>query len=167
MWHKYFLYENGKLFHKERGREEFMSDRSFKVWNKRYAGKSAGCKSPQGYVIVTVNSKSFKAHRVIWEMHNGTIPEGYEIDHKDQIKNNNLIVNLRLATRSQNVSNSSPRKASSLPKGVSPDGKRFKATIRIEGNLKYLGTFNTPAEAQIAYIRKGREIYNEFFYLGA
>ncbi|WP_077825984.1 HNH endonuclease signature motif containing protein [Escherichia coli] len=29
--------------------------------------------------------KRYCVHRIIWEMHNGPIPEGYQIDHIDII----------------------------------------------------------------------------------
>jgi hypothetical protein len=39
------------------------------------------------------------AHRVVWVLFNGEIPEGFEIDHKDGDALNNKISNLRLADR--------------------------------------------------------------------
>jgi hypothetical protein len=37
--------------------------------------------------------------------------------------------------------------------GVQKSGKKFQATIRIRGTQKYLGTFDTPKEAALAYDR--------------
>ena len=37
-----------------------------------------------------------RLHRVVWEYHNGEIPEGYEIHHKDENTHNNDISNLNL-----------------------------------------------------------------------
>lgn len=36
-------------------------------------------------------------------------------------------------------------------KGVYKEGNKFKARIRIKGRLTYIGTFNTPEEANLAY----------------
>lgn len=52
----------------------------------------------------------------MWELHNGPIPAGLIVDHKDRDKLNNRIENLRLATRAQNAANSKRNRA--LPKGV-------------------------------------------------
>jgi hypothetical protein len=43
------------------------------------------------------------AHIMVWEAFNGQIPEGLEIDHKDNDRANARLANLQLATRSQNV----------------------------------------------------------------
>ena len=37
-----------------------------------------------------------RLHRVVWEYHNGKIPKGYEIHHKDENTHNNNIDNLNL-----------------------------------------------------------------------
>ncbi len=56
-----------------------------------------------GYVRFKLNGKLKFAHRVIWEMFNGKIPEGKVIDHINGIKDDNRIENLRLTTQRQNV----------------------------------------------------------------
>jgi hypothetical protein len=43
------------------------------------------------------------AHRLIWVYHNGAVPAGYEINHIDGVKHNNLLSNLELVTRSENM----------------------------------------------------------------
>jgi len=42
-------------------------------------------------------------HRVIWVDHYGTIPPGYDIHHRNEIKDDNRIENLELKTRSRHV----------------------------------------------------------------
>ena len=51
--------------------------------------------------------KRYFIHRYIWELHNGTSPDGYIIDHIDRNPFNNQLSNLRLATPSQNNLNKS------------------------------------------------------------
>lgn len=59
-------------------------------------------------------------HRFIWELKNGNIPEGLDIEHWDENKLNCQISNLRLATRSENCCNVTKRKNNkSGYKGVS------------------------------------------------
>lgn len=45
----------------------------------------------------------FMEHRVIWVWHNGAIPKGYVINHKDYNRANNAIENLELMTQKENI----------------------------------------------------------------
>lgn len=47
--------------------------------------------------------KSFYVHRVVWEAFNGEIPEGYEVDHKNDCRDINRLSNLQLLTRKSNM----------------------------------------------------------------
>lgn len=40
--------------------------------------------------------KGKRLHRTVWEYHNGTVPKGYHVHHKDGDKSNNNIENLSL-----------------------------------------------------------------------
>ena len=113
-----------------------------------------------GYIRVRTNGKEYRAHRIIWEMFNGPIPEGLLIDHIDGDKLNNRIDNLRIATRRQNRANSRAPEFAELPKGVTrlASGKyRAKLTYTFS-----LGTFDTPEEAAEAYNNKAIELHGEF-----
>ena len=50
--------------------------------------------------------KNFKVHRFIWECFNGVIPEGKEIDHINNNKEDNQLCNLQLVTHQQNCKKS-------------------------------------------------------------
>lgn len=43
------------------------------------------------------------AHRIVWQIFNGAIPEGMQVDHINGIKNDNRISNLQLLSPSQNI----------------------------------------------------------------
>ena len=47
-------------------------------------------------------TKTYMAHRFIWECVNGIIPDKYEIDHINKIKGDNNISNLRCITTNEN-----------------------------------------------------------------
>ena len=42
-------------------------------------------------------------HRMVYEAFRGSIPEGLEVNHKDENKHNNRLDNLELVTRSENI----------------------------------------------------------------
>jgi hypothetical protein len=65
-------------------------------------GRIAGARLGRYYAF---SKKRVLCHRYVWELHNGPIPEGMEVDHKNQDKLDNRIENLRLATRSENRCN--------------------------------------------------------------
>lgn len=60
-----------------------------------------------GYLRVGLSKdgklKMFLIHRLVWMVFNGTIPEGYEVNHIDEDKNNNRLDNLNLMTHTQNI----------------------------------------------------------------
>ena len=94
-WNKYLRYEDGKLYWKVREGK----DQGTKMWNTRYSGTEAGYIRDDGYRSLRINKKGYFSHRIIWEMFNGKIPEGMEIDHIDFNPDNNKISNLQALTR--------------------------------------------------------------------
>ncbi|QLF85706.1 HNH homing endonuclease [Serratia phage vB_SmaP-UFV01] len=92
-------------------------------------------KSHNGYRLIKVQGKTRRLHRVIWELHNGPIPDGLEVDHIDRDKENNRIGNLRLVTKSQNAFNRANHSGKVLPKGIVflPKGNTYQARIMVSG----------------------------------
>ena len=56
-----------------------------------------------GYPAIFVNGKNAYIHRLGWIKHNGEIPKGYVVRHKDENKLNWNIENLELLSRSQHI----------------------------------------------------------------
>jgi len=140
-WHKLFTYhEEGYLIWK-------VSPGQTPLQNKK-----AGWEDKE-YNRVKVGYKSYAVHRIIWEMFNGVIPEGKEIDHIDRDKRNNKIANLRVVDRVQNCQNR-PRRAdnkSGVP-GVwwSKQKNAWIAYLSVNKKLKYLGKFHSFLDAKKA-----------------
>lgn len=66
-----------------------------------------GTKHHKGYIRITINYKNFLLHRILYEKyHEVKLKPGEEIDHINQIKDDNRIINLRIASHSQNNQNS-------------------------------------------------------------
>ncbi len=141
----------------------WQADKSVQ-WNAHYPGKSAGTRTHEGYIQISVNDRRYRAHRLAWLHFHGEWPDG-EIDHIDGDRANNRIANLRLATRSQQTANARRRKTNTTGyKGVSfsrLDGC-YRAYIKHEGRSQCLGKFDTPEEAHAAYVAAAQEHFGEF-----
>ena len=118
-----------------------------------------------GYHHVTLTNgiqQDFKIHRLVYQHFGNDWNPKMTVDHRDCIKSNNHISNLRMATRQQQVFN---RKAFNKlgVKGVCMDGNKYRARIKINGKQSHLGTFETVEEASLAYQTKAKELHGEFF----
>jgi hypothetical protein len=127
-------------------------------------GSVAGTKQ-NGYIQIKIDGKLYKAHRLAWLYVYKEFPEN-EIDHINEIKDDNRIVNLRLATKRQNMQNiSNPRadnKSGYLGVCWHNRYKKWYAQISINNKKKYLGYFNTAEEASKAYI-KAKRLHHKFW----
>lgn len=106
--------------------------------------------------------KSQYMHRLIFDLHNVTVGDGY-IDHVDGNGFNNQMVNLRACSHSNNLANSKLANDSTTGfKGVTASRQKFVARIRVLGEEKYLGIFERPEEAAKAYDIAAKNYFGEF-----
>lgn len=166
-WNRFFTYKDGELYWKERPITDFVSERAFKVWNAKYKGMRAGtirnCSRTKKYAVTCVNNKRFYVHRIIWEVHNGHIATGLEIDHIDGDGLNNDPSNLRVVTHHENGKNT--RMKSNNNSGLcgvtwSKRYGKFQAYIKANGKYLLLGRFDLMFDAACA--RKSAEIAHGF-----
>jgi len=123
-------------------------------------GKIAGTHSGNGYRQININYKIYGEHRLAFLYVHGFLPP--MIDHRNRIKDDNRIANLRECNKAQNAVNSLPRKSATGFRGVVHDHSRFRAQIKRFGKCLYLGLFDTPEEASAAYEAKLKELHGEF-----
>lgn len=65
-----------------------------------------GCKNAQGYMVVCMARKTYKVHRLVAQTFiQYPIPEGYQIDHRNRIRDDNRLENIRIVTPSENQRN--------------------------------------------------------------
>lgn len=69
------------------------------------AGDPAGSLDSDGYYRGQCCGRSWKAHRVVWELHNGKISNRTPIDHENGVRSDNRIQNLKLSTPKRNAQN--------------------------------------------------------------
>lgn len=117
----------------------------------RLIGKPTGNKSSNGYIQICVKRKNYPAHRLAWFFVHGVYPDTY-LDHINGIKDDNRIENLRLSDPSSNMKNRRKNNNnSSGANGVySTESGKWRARIKINGELQNLGTFDTFEEALAA-----------------
>lgn len=68
-------------------------------------GAVAGTLNYVGYVTVSVNNKRYYAHRIIWMMLTGNDPLDFEIDHINNVRDDNRVENIRMVNRQKNSFN--------------------------------------------------------------
>lgn len=122
------------------------------------SGNKAGSLHYSGYVSVQVNKQRYQAHRIIWALCYGSIPQNMMIDHIDRNRSNNRLDNLRLADDSENQYNRTANKGREV-KGVYRHNRLWKAEITADGKRKYLGLFKTPEAAYEAYKKAAKELH--------
>lgn len=156
-WANLFSYENGKLY--------WLKPTSYRV----KFGTEAGTQHPDGYRIVMVGRKRTPRHRIIWEMFNGEIPEGFEVDHiKELWKTGGVaddrIENLQLVSGRQNsikgAVNTIFAHNSSGVTGVGWDKARgkWRVHIKVFQQQLFLGRFDCLLEA-VAERRRAETVY--------
>jgi hypothetical protein len=126
--------------------------------------RPVGSKNHDGYVRIRLpGNKGEFAHRIVWALTTGKFPDEV-IDHKNGIRDDNVLSNLRACSQSinnQNVLKLRKDSKYSYP-GIRSTGRRFEARIRVRGILVVLGTFDTELEAYQCYLRGKAQLHVHF-----
>jgi hypothetical protein len=126
-------------------------------------GSVAGTVNNKGYVMIGTGKRLYAAHRLAWFYVTGSWPED-EIDHRNHIKTDNRLSNLRLATKADNNRNRRFRLGKSGFKGVNFNRRvrKWGAQIWLNGKSRVIGYFETPEEAHKAYRAAAEEMHGDF-----
>lgn len=149
--HELFEYRDGKLYWRIKP-------------NKRESiGQEAGYKTPDGYRKIGYNYKWYGTHRLIFLMFNGFLPK--LLDHKNGIRDDNRIENLRPATYSQN--NSNCRMRDSNTSGVKnvvwdKDRNKWRVQASIQGKMRNFGRYDDIELAELVAIEVRNKYHGEF-----
>ena len=149
--HQLFEYRDGELYWK------------VNKGSRAAAGSLASKKRPDGYARVGIDGKRYFAHRLIFLMHHGYLPEC--IDHIDGNPSNNHIDNLREATHRQNLYNQKISiDSTSGIKGVHwyKKTKKWRVMLSINGRKKHIGLFEDKELAELASIEARDKYHKEF-----
>jgi hypothetical protein len=124
-------------------------------------GKSAGGSDPRGRHRVRIDGQLYPATRLAWLYVTGRWPK-HEITCINGDRSDIRWINLRETTSSQRRA-FTPARSKLGVKGVwiTKHGK-YVAEIRIAGQKKYLGSFDTLQEANAAYARAAKDAFGVF-----
>ena len=147
-------------------------------WKKQKQGRSterpAGCLKRttknykgNGYIVIRIggrNGRLFKAHRVAWLLVTGQWPRA-DIDHINHDRADNRLVNLREATRAENMHNGSAHRDSTsgiLGVRFHKSARKWTASLMSHGINHYLGLFTDILDAQKARLEAEKQYFGKF-----
>lgn len=126
----------------------------------RRKGALAGSLDEKGYWCIRINRVLYKAHRLVWLLHNEDMPE--IVDHINHDRTDNRIENLRAVTLSENNANMDMRSDNKSGfKGVSFHKGSGKWVAKLKGRT--LGYFASPELASKAYTDAARAEFGVHF----
>ena len=152
------LLRNGEYAEVCRLREALSYDQEtgqFRWLIGKHKGEAAGTLHKSGYRYIQLDGRLHRAHRLAWAYVHGEFPKDH-IDHINGSRDDNRIANLREATNAQNRQNMRHRRRDKSVGRlgafwISSRGK-WEARITVEGRCKFLGYFETEAQAHAAYV---------------
>ena len=126
--------------------------------SKVEAGCQAGTVAKEGHIVISIDSKKYYAHRLVWLYCYGHFPSE-QIDHINHNKIDNRLFNLREVSHLENDRNHpKQRNNTSGVTGVCWDkhANKWIAQIQVNGKMNHLGLFSNFNEA--VKVRKEAEL---------
>lgn len=131
---------------------------------KAKKGDIAGWVNDSGYRIIMFGGKKHRATKLIWLLRYHKLPE-FEIDHRNGLRCDDRLSNLREATSHQNKCNTKLRSDNASGyKGVcwSKQQGKWRATIKTDKKQVHLGFYDDVKQAAKAYQLAAPKYHGEF-----
>ena len=147
-----------KMIPLSQGKFAKVDDCDYDRISKHKWSVSVSCAIRMSYV--TGKAKSVLMHREIM-----STPDGMETDHINGDRLDNRRANLRICTHGENQQN---RRAKiwggSGYKGVCwiTKDKKWRAQIKVGGRVVYIGQYDNPKDAAIAYNKEAEKYFGEY-----
>ena len=141
---KYFVYKDGHLY-----------------WIKN--NKKAGTLRKEGYIVIQYNNSVYYAHRLVWSLLKGEIPDNMQIDHINRDKTDNKIENLRLVDNRANALNKKFKIGKTGILGVTKDRIYYKVSFTVNGKSIHVGNFKDIKVAEKVAKEYYKKILNDAF----
>ena len=145
---EHLRYEDGKFFWKQRPG----------IRARVRVGDRAGCTDKNtGYRSIRLSGADIYEHHLVWLFFDNDLEEGQVLDHKNGVRDDNRIENLRACSYAENAHNR-------VSKGAywRPHAKKWQAMIKIGDRQKSLGYYSTFDEARAAYVKAKTEHHPNF-----
>ena len=127
----------------------FENGNIYKVLENGYMKYYKGTQRKDKYIQIGINQKFYLKHRIIGYAFLGLEIENPKslIDHKNFIRNDNRLANLRIVTLQENHFNTQS-------KGYhwNKQNKKWQSNIHLNGIKMYLGLFDKEEDARAAYL---------------
>jgi len=130
--------------------------RNVKPWQEAKAPNG------RGYYTVKINGTSYSVHRLIWLYVHGNFPDKY-IDHKNRVRNDNRLCNLRdvnTTDNAQNISLPSHNKSGHIGVSWIKSHNCWTVYVKVNKKNKWLGYYKNLDDAVAARKAGEKQHYN-------
>jgi hypothetical protein len=146
----YYDAESGMLLWRNGNR------RNVKPWQEAKASNG------HGYYTAKINGKTYLVHRLIWLYVHGSFPHKY-LDHKNRIRNDNRLCNLRdvnTTDNAQNISLPSHNKSGHIGVSWIKSHNCWTVFVKVNKKNKWLGYYKNLDDAVAARKAGEKQHYN-------